>query len=190
MNESQLRIEELERNEEPLTHEELLELISLKPSRTFVDLPNASTLGITDLDKQIRNLKERHRRIYHALSSGCFIEVIVLRVQYIEIWLRMYWVVQNNQNQIFSPTGPGSRKTFGSIIDGCEKCGFRSDLIDRLRKFNTERNNALHKYFLGDTDYAALEQVCKQTAGLDREVEKYVVAEIGRPTSLDPRAYT
>jgi len=186
MDKSQLRIEQLERKEDALTHEEMLELISLKPDGTFLHLPNAFTLGISDLDKQVRNLKERPGRIYRALSNGCFIEVIALRVQYIEIWLRIYWVIKNEQHQIFSP---GDKKTFGHVINDCAKCGFRHDLIDRLKQFNKERVNAVHKYFLGDTDYAALEQVCKQTAGLDREIVKYVVAEIGVPTSHDPRDY-
>jgi hypothetical protein len=85
-------------------------------------------------------------------------------------------VAKNGKGRIFEAN---DRRTFGKIIEDCSKLGFRSDLISRLHDFNKKRISAIHKYLLGGTDYDELKKVCKSNSGLDIDVQKYVVLQVG-----------
>ena len=169
------RLEEL-RTEETLSDEEMQELIRLSPSGAFNTGPNLVTMGVVDVATAFDNFKEGPSRSKHALEQGCYLEVISLRLQHAEFWLRMFWVAKNKQGSIFAPA---DKRTFGVIINDCSNLGFRSDLIDRLREFNQHRINAIHKYLLGATDYDELKDVCEASTGLDGEVGEYVRNEVG-----------
>ncbi len=169
------RLEEL-KDKETLTDNEMAELIQLSPPGTFKTGPNLKTMGVVDIERAFDNLKEGPGRTRHALEQGCYLEVISLRLQHAELWLRMFWVVKNNQGKIFEPN---DKRPFGAIINDCGNLGFRSDLVVRLREFNQHRINAIHKYLLGVTDYDELKAVCMKTTGLDGEVGEYVRNEIG-----------
>lgn len=112
------------------------------------------------------------------MDNECYMEVISLRLQHSEFWLRLYYVAKNQKGRIFESS---DKKTFGVIINDCKKIGFRKDLIDRLEDFNKQRINAIHKYLLGGTDYDELKKVCFRSNGLDKEVGKYVRNDIGIP---------
>ena len=150
----------------------------LSPPGSFKRLPNLMTIGIGNIDKAIKNLQEGAERSKHALKNGCFIEVISLRIQHIEFWLRFFWVAKNQKGQIYSSS---DKRTFGKIIAECEKMGFKSELIMQLKKFNSDRVNAIHRYLLGAIEYNQLEQVCSDSTGLDAIVREYVTKEIGIP---------
>ena len=172
---NKLRLEEL-RNKEALTDDEMAELIRLSPPGTFKKGPNLTTMGIVDIGRAFDNLKEGPSRTKHALDQGCYIEVISLRLQHAELWLRMFWVVKNRRKHIFESN---DKRTFGAIVNDCSSLGFRSDLILRLRDFNQHRINAIHKYLLGVTDYNEFKNVCIKSTGLDGEVGEYVRNEVG-----------
>jgi hypothetical protein len=177
MNE-QDRQEELN-SKETLTDAEMQELVRLSPPGRFKKFPaNVFDLGITNLEKAFENLKKGPERTKHALKNGCYLEVISLRLQHAEFWLRMYWVVKNKGGKIFDPE---DKRTFGVIIEDCGKLGFRTDLIERLKEFNLHRINAIHKYLQGATSYEELRNVCETTTGLDGEVGEYVRNEVGIP---------
>jgi hypothetical protein len=169
------RLDEL-RGKETLTNEEMKELIKLSQTGAFKKGPNMLTMGVTDVRRAFENFKEGPARTRHALENGCYLEVISLRLQHSEFWLRMFWVNKNKDRKIFDPD---DKRTFGKIIQDCYDLGFRSDLIDRLRQFNQHRINAIHKYLLGFTDYDELQQVCETSKGLDGEVGEYVRNVIG-----------
>ena len=169
------RLREL-RAKETLSDEEMQELIRLNPSGTFKTLSNLVTMGVVDVDKAFNNSKEGPTRSRHALEQGCYLEVISLRLQHAEFWLRMFWVAKNRQGSIFAQD---DRRTFGVIIKDCSDLGFRLDLINRLKEFNQHRINAIHKYLLGATDYDELRDVCDASTGLDEEVGKYMRNEVG-----------
>ncbi len=57
-----------------------------------------------DIRKAFDNLKAGPSRAKHALEQGCYLEVISLRLQHAELWLRMFWVVKNKRGRIFEPT--------------------------------------------------------------------------------------
>ena len=172
---NKLRLEEL-KEKETLTDDEMAEFIRLSPPGSFKSGPNLITMGVVDIGKAFENLKEGSSRTKHALEQGCYLEVISLRLQHAELWLRMFWVVRNNRGRIFEPN---DKRAFGAIISDCSNLGFRSDLIERLREFNQHRINAIHKYLLGATNYDELKAVCMETTGLDGEVGEYVRNEVG-----------
>jgi hypothetical protein len=169
------RLKEL-RGKETLTDDEMKELIRLSPPSTFKSLPDMQTLGVTDIECAFQNFKEGAERSKHAFESGCYLEVISLRLQHTEFWLRMFWVAKNRKGKVFDPN---DKRTFGAIINDCSNLGFRTDLLARLKDFNEHRINAIHKYLLGATDYDELKKVCESNTGLDREVGEYVANEIG-----------
>ena len=152
------------------------ELIRLSPSGSFKSAPNLKTMGIIDINQAFENYKEGIERSRHALENGCYLEVISLRLQHIEFWLRMFWVARNKKGKIFDIN---DKRTFGVIINDCANLEFRSDLIIRLKELNEHRINAIHKYLLGATDYNQLRKVCEENTGLDREVAEYIRDEIG-----------
>lgn len=170
------RLQEL-RAKETLSDEEMQKLIRLNPSGTFKTGPNLVTMGVVDVVKAFNNSKEGPSRARHALEQGCYLEVISLRLQHAEFWLRMFWVAKNGRGSIFAKDD--RPRTFGVIIKDCSDLGFRLDLIDRLKEFNQHRNDAIHNYLLGATDYDELRDVCDASTGLDGEVGEYVRNEVG-----------
>ncbi|MEH2011965.1 hypothetical protein [Nostoc sp.] len=168
-------LEELRQKEE-LTDAEINELETLSPPGTFVKGPNFTSLGIVDVQRAFRNLQEGGVRCKHAMEQGCFIEVITLRVQHTELWLRMYWVIKNKKGKIFSSK---DKRTFGQIIKECNALGLDPNLVTRLCDFNQARVDAVHKYILGETDYESLKEICILFQGLDKEVGDYVRGSLG-----------
>ena len=171
------RLAEL-RKKETLTHSEMQELIRLSPAGSFKSGPNLLKIGIVDIEQAAQNFKEGPNRTRLALKNGCYIEVISLRLQHIEFWLRMFWVVKNNRGMIFELK---DKRTFGRIITDCKGLGFRKDLVERMERLNKDRINAIHKYLLGATNYSALKEVCDESAGLDGDVGEYVRQVTGFP---------
>lgn len=171
------RLAELE-GKETLTDAEMQELMRLKPPGSFSSGPNLLKLGVADVSIAFDNFKEGPSRAKHALENHCYLEVISLRLQHAEFWLRMFWVVKNKKGKIFETD---DRRAFGAIITDCKNLGFDLDLIERLRKFNEHRINAIHKYLLGATTYEELREVCEAYTGLDGEVGEYVRMETFRP---------
>ena len=169
------RLEEL-KAKDILTDEEMSELIRLSRPRSFKSGPNLKAMGIIDVNRAFENYKEGSARSRYALENGCYLEVISLRIQHIELWLRMFWVARNKKGKIFDPN---DKRTFGVIINDCANLNFKLDLIVRLKVFNEHRINAIHKYLLGATDYNELKKVCEENTGLDIEVVEYVRDEIG-----------
>lgn len=171
------RLTELKEKEE-LTHEEMLDLMRLSPPATFKKGPNLLTLGVVDLLQFITNFQEGPERSKKAFEAGCYMEVLSLRLQHIELWLRMYWVARNNNGQIFEVT---DKRPFGAILKDCKKIGLDETLTVRLERFNQSRIDAIHKYLLGVTDYDGMRDACIENKGLDTEVREWVMNEIGVP---------
>lgn len=165
-------------SKETLTDSEMNELISLSSPNTFKSLPNMYSLGVVDVERAFNNFKEGPERAKNALSNKCYLEVISLRLQHAEFWLRMFWVAKNKKGKIYEPE---DKRTFGVIINDCKQLGFKTDLIQRLLEFNEHRINAIHKYLLGATEYDELRDLCEKSYGLDGEVGEYVRGEIGLP---------
>jgi hypothetical protein len=166
---------------ETLTDAEMQELVRLRPSGTFKTGPNLLTLGVVDLEQAFLNYKEGAARSHHAYSAGCFIEVISLRLQHMDFWLRSFWVARNHKGKIFDAA---DKRTFGVLVTDCEKLGFEFSLVERMRSFNSARVSSIHKYLLGAIRYEDLKPVCDAHKGLDADVGGYVREQIGIPWTI------
>jgi hypothetical protein len=133
------------RSKETLTNDEMNELVRLSPEG-MLSLPNMETLGVTDFGMAFQNLKEGAERTRNAFDNGCYLEVISLRLQHIEFWLRIFWVAKNGKRKIFEAD---DKRTFGTITNNCSDLGFNTDLISKLNSFNSYRINAIHKVYSG-----------------------------------------
>ena len=175
------RLSEL-RSKEQLTHEEMLELVRLSPAGTFKNGPNLLTLGIVDLGRFDANFREGSKRSKKAIEAGCYMEVISLRLQHMELYLRMFWVARNKKGLIFEDN---DKRTFGVILADCKRIGLVPELAERLGRFNKSRIDAIHRYLLGATDYEAMRDACTENKGLDSELREWVMNEIGIPWTVE-----
>ena len=159
-----------------VSEDEMRKIIRRQPHGPVRALPNLLTIGVTDVDRFGLNMEEGAKRSRRAMKLGCYLEVISLRIQHAELWLRMYWVAKNNKGKIIDPEKRGP--TFGDMIGRCAGLGFRSDLIKRLEDFNDDRRKAVHSYLMGSIAYADLRDCCERSAGLDADVRQYVMNEV------------
>ncbi len=146
---------------------------------TFVALPDLTAIGITDMPRACQNYVEGFERAKKAMSVGCYMEVIDLRVQHVDMWLRLLLVYSAGAVRIIPPD---DKRTFGTVIEECSR-RLPPDLLNRLRKFNQTRIEAVHKYLLGGTDYEALKVACDESRGLDTLVYNFVIRAVGKPIS-------
>lgn len=153
------------------------ELADLLPEGEMKSLPNLLALGITNIEGHIRNYIEGGNISRLAYEHGFYIETISLRLQHIELYLRMFYVAKNKAGKIIDPDL--DKRTFGSFINDCKNLGFKQQLIDEMNQFNSHRINAIHKFLMGEIQYDYLKTVCDDTTGLDERVRNYVINEIG-----------
>lgn len=172
------RIAELEAKT-TLTNAEMNELMSLQPSGTFKSLPNLLTLGVKNIEVFARNLAVGSEKVKEALEKEFYIEVISLRMQSIEMFLRMFLVAKTGSTTSIDPDK--DKRTFGVFIAECEKLGFDAGLISDLKDFNNHRINAIHKFLTGEIAYSDLKDVSLNTADLGKRTAEYVGNAVGVP---------
>lgn len=142
----------------------------------FCILPNIKNIGIINSQKAIENISIIVERAKSALENNFYIEFISLKIQYLEFYLKIYWVSKNPNNEILDEN---SRKFFGTLINECKSYGFETVLIDKINDFNTERVKGIHKYLMGGITESELELVCKKYSKLGNELYNYVIQECG-----------
>lgn len=142
----------------------------------FIVLPNAKNIGIINFEKSLENLSIIIERGKSALEKNFFIEFISLKIQYIEFYLKIYWVSKNPKNEVLDEN---SRKFFGTLIQECKDYGFDSDLIEKISDFNKERVKAIHKFLMGGISESELKSFCVQNSKLGNELYNYVLDECG-----------
>lgn len=149
--------------------EKLLEAIRTSPPGTFKLF--RATEEQPEVEQSIANREELARRIQHARQSNCLIEVISLRMQYMDVWLRVYY--ENTPH-----TKPRERE-FGRLLKQCLDQGLPKQLYDRLHKFNKDRVKAIHGYLVGLIAYSRLESVVRQSDGLSEDLTEFVLLNSG-----------
>jgi hypothetical protein len=87
----------------------------------FIILPNLKDIGVIDFHKSSENLSIIIQKAKLALEQEFFIEFISLKIQYLEYYLKIYWVTKNPNNKVFDEN---SRKQFGTLIQECKDYGF------------------------------------------------------------------
>jgi hypothetical protein len=148
----------------------------LSDEHEFIILPNAKNIGIIDFAKSLENLSIIVERAKSALANNFYIEFISLKIQYLEYFLKIYWVSKNPDNEILDEN---NHKFFGTLIKECKDYGFDTVLIDKIGSFNYERVKAIHKFLMGGTTESELKLVCEQNSKLGNELYNYVLDECG-----------
>ncbi|SRR6266436_811737 len=128
---------------------------------------SALALQIVNGEQAISNVAELIARAERAYELGCYIEAMSLRLQQMELWLRIFQLAKNEGGSLFASD---DKRTFGQIIADCERIGFDTDLVRLMRAFNLHRTRAVHKFILGATDYEHLRVICARYSSLPAQV--------------------
>jgi len=139
-------------------------------------LPKSQNIGIINAQKAIENLSIVVDRAKNALQNENYIEFISLKIQYIEFYLKIFWVTKNPNNAILNHE---DRKFFGTIINDCKDFGFDSSIIFDIKDFNDTRIKAIHKYLMGGTDEQELKAISLKYSKLGNLVYQHVIDECG-----------
>lgn len=175
------RIEEL-RSRKRLSSEELFELIQLSPRGHFSLLPHVSKAGLHDLEVVLANLKVASRREITAYSDGYFVEVLALRSQAIELYLRMYL------GEKLHPDGTypiEDRRTLGALVGAAADAGLSQDVVAQIRAFNDRRRLGLHRLLLGAATYESLRLLCDETTGVVGALLNIINKELAKPIVVE-----
>lgn len=142
----------------------------------FCILPNAKNIGIIDFQKSMENMSIIVDRAKLAFENKFFTEFISLKIQFLEYYLKIYWVSKNPKNEILDEN---SRKFFGTLISECKNYGFDSTLIDKIEDFNNQRVQVIHKFLMGGISESEMGEVCNKYSKLGNELYQYVIKECG-----------
>jgi len=153
---------------------ELFHKVENSPLGTF-RLFRATGAGTEERIKiHLQNLDEITERLRYAVGVGCVIEVISLRLQVIDFWLRIYFTNR-------APAGTKREREFGRLLDQCRQIHLPDDLHAQLREFNQRRIDAIHGYVVGSATYSTLEPVASNSDALMRDTIVFVLRNSGLP---------
>jgi len=164
------------KSKQGLSDAEFAELIRLSPPGTFTKLPNLRFAGLHDFDQALANLVEIGERGERAFAAGFYVEVLALRSQSLELFLRLYLAAKP---QAPTPVEPDDRRPLGALIDAVEKLGFDPTMVAAMKAFNRDRRAGIHRLLLGEASYDSLRGVCETSAGLTQQVVAAIAKEIG-----------
>lgn len=159
-----------------LSDAEFSELISMSPPGQFTALPNLRFAGLHDLDQALANLVEIGHRSERAFAGGFYVEVLALRSQSLELFVRLYLAAKS---QPPSPLDPDERRPLGALIDAAEQQGFDPGMVAAMRAFNRDRRAGIHRLLLGEASYDSLRSACEGSLGLTHQVITAIGREIG-----------
>jgi len=127
-----------------------------------------------NVEQSMSNHDELVRRIHHAQSVGCHVEVQSLKLQFADEWLRLFIKAKDPQQNV------ERLKQFGTVLSAAEKLGFDAGLVARLRAFAAARNGAQHGFVAGQLTYASIEKASEDHDGLVGETYRRVITTSGR----------
>lgn len=151
---------------------ELEQALKTAPPGTFRVYRGQGTGVEGSPNQAIQNLGEVQSHIGNALKSGCYLEVIDLRLQFVDFWLRYYYV---------NKAVPGAQRwrEFGRLVEECAQLGLEHDLTNKLKKFNTDRKDAVHGFLVGRTSYNKLKTIVEESEPLMHDVALFVIEQCG-----------
>lgn len=147
----------------------LIDAIRSAPAGTFKLF--RSTDKEPEVEQSMANVAEISGRIRHAKATNCLIEVVELRMQYIDLWLRVYF-----EN---TPHTEKRQRYFGRLLEQCLKQGLEKRIYDRILEFNRHRVNAIHGYLVGKMQYEHLAGVISESDGLAEVLTEFVLLHSG-----------
>lgn len=131
------------------------------------------------VEASMRNRAELSRRMSHARNVHCWIEVISLRLQYLDLWLRIYF---DNVEKPSSPKVKRERE-FGRLLRQCFELGLEKRLYDKINLFNAKRIKAIHGYLVGSIAYKEVEKAVTDSDDLPTAVTEFVLKNAGAPVT-------
>jgi len=148
---------------------DLLRLIREAPQGTFKLY--RGTENEPEVEQSMANLAQLSDRIQCARSANCLIEVISLRLQHMDLWLRVFYenIPHDGQRQ----------REFGRLLRQCFDAGLTKSLYDRVHAFNDHRILAIHGFVLGQTTYDELAAVVEESDGLAEALVEFVLLNCG-----------
>jgi hypothetical protein len=155
--------------------------VKLKTRNTerVVKLGRVKKVGTQDLESFSKNFKEINKRIQSSRDAGFHIESISLRLQLVDMRLRL--LLNKKTGREFAFDG---RYDFGAIIRESQRF-LPPELYDKLNEFNKNRKKAIHKFIYGGTSYEEIEKTSNDYKFLHAEVLKFIVKEFQSDNSID-----
>lgn len=151
---------------------ELFHRVENEPEGTF-KIYMADGVGTEEnISQHLENIRVVAEKIKHAAQSRCFIEVISLRLQVIDFWLRIYFynVPNNAENR---------EREFGRLLKQCYRHKLEKNLYDELVLFNRHRVDAIHGFMIGTIAYEKIQEVATEADHLLRKTVVYVINNSG-----------
>lgn len=155
--------------------QDLMTRIRTEPTGTF-KLYRA-TEEQPEVEQSIQNMAELGKRVRYAREGNCLIEVVSLRLQYMDIWLRIYFENTPHQDK--------REQMFGRLLKQCLHQGLEKGLYDRILQFNKDRVDAIHGYLVGVMKYDDLTRVVAESDGLSEELAAFVLVNSGVPVTAE-----
>lgn len=148
----------------------LIDAIKSSPPNTFKLFK--TTEENPEVEQSIRNMSTVANKIALARSANCLIEVVSLRLQFMDVWLRIYFT---NTEQI-----ERRERDFVKLLKQCFRAGLQKDIYDSILQFNKHRVEAIHGYLLGLTSYEVLSGVINESDGLAEQLAEFVLLNSGQ----------
>jgi hypothetical protein len=148
----------------------------LHDNHEIILLPNGKDIGMVNFERALENQSIIIERAKSARANGFYLEFISLKIQYLEFYLKIYWVSKHPNSKVLNEN---SKIFFGRLVDECLEYGFDPVLSKTLFQFNKERKKAIHQFMMGATGEEELAMVCEKYAKLGNEVYNYVIDECG-----------
>lgn len=155
--------------------ENLFAAIRAEPEGTFKLF--RATEDQPEVEQSMANRSELAGRVRYARQANCLIEVVSLRLQYMDIWLRVYF--ENTPHQEVR------QQEFGRLLRQCLQLGLDKTLYDRIYKFNKDRVKAIHGYLVGVMKYDDLATVVAESDGLSEKLAEFVLINSGEPVTAE-----
>ena len=155
--------------------DDLIAAIRAEPAGSFKRY--RATEAEPEVEQAMANLAELARRVRHARAAECLVEVVSLRLQYMDIWLRIYF--ENTPHQSLR------QQEFGRLLKQCLDAGLDKELYDRLHRFNKGRVRAIHGYLVGKMRYSDLSLVVDESDGLSESLAEFVLLNSGEVVTID-----
>ncbi|WP_122222496.1 hypothetical protein [Pseudomonas syringae group genomosp. 3] len=124
-----------------------------------------------DIGQHLQAIDEITIRIAHAASKECYIELISLRLQVMDYWLRLY--VENVDQKVTR------YREFGRLVEQAKSMGFSLDIVGDLKRFNDVRIGAIHGFMVGKTSYDEIKSAATASQKLLVEVVIFVIHNTG-----------
>ncbi|KAF0836582.1 hypothetical protein FNL39_11483 [Nocardia caishijiensis] len=156
-----------------LTSAEFAEYGDLTGGLTVVG--NTAEFGFIDEKVGQHNAKRIEFTRSHAAHGQHLLEVVSIDAALIEIELRNWLIIHRSRG--FQAT---ERITFGQTVTLAQNNGFHGDLIVRLRKFNSLRNDAVHRLARGVETYENLTIEYMRDCVLLFDIRDFVLASAPR----------